>query len=1233
MNGSSYGTRSDYWVGIYQTIQFQNIDGSAFWWYEEANIDGTYGVTNGAPELAIFRAHSAVMQAKSAPPAIPTAPPVITTQPSSQVVLEGASAVFTVGTVSNAVLFYQWQYDNGSYVTSLTDGGNISGSTTSNLTVSGVSAANQGAYFVVVSNALGVATSADAFLGLIPWRPVITQQPLSQTVLPGAPVTFSVAVVGTHPFSYQWLQNGTNLYAGGNISGSATSSLTISNVSAANAATYSVMVSNSLGSITSAGAVLSVPTVTTPGLALGTLSSFSGGNGEFPYSPLVQAGDGNFYGTTTGGGTYGYGTVFRVTTGTSTTLLSFNYSNGAVPYAGLVAGKDGYLYGTTSQGGANGLGTVFRMTTNGAVTVLASFNSQNGYYSEAGLVQGQDGNFYGTTYYGGALNYGNVFRMTLTGTLTNLFSFNGNNGANPSCVLVQDGAGDFWGTTKSGGTTGLGTVFKITPWGELTTVAAFNGTNGGNPVAGLVQDGNGNFYGTTYNGGTNNAGTVFKLTPDGVLASLYSFSGGADGSNSYGGLLLGSDGNFYGTTEGGGTYSDGTIFRISAAGSFATLAAFDGYQGASPEAAPTQGADGNFYGTTQYGGANNVGAVYRFSINSPLQITTQPENQLAYLGDTVLFGVATYGGLPVSYQWRFNGTNLTDGGNIAGSHARTLTLTNATIADVGFYSVVAANTYGAVTSAPALLQIEVSPPFITTQPVSQTALAGDTVLFSVEADGDMPFAYQWQKNGTNLTDGGNIAGSLTGSLMLSGVTANDGGTYSVLVSDDLYWVESSDALLTVVPVVQPGFTLSTLRSFTGGSDGANLNGLVQGTNGYLYGTAQGGGTSGYGTVFRMATNGSFSTLVQFNQVNGALPYAGLVQGKDGNFYGTTLAGGPGYSGSIFKMTPAGSIVNLYSFTGGSDGQYPVAGLIQGTDGNFYGITYYGGAFGYGNVFRMAPNGTLTSLYSFTGGNDGMNPWAGLVQGTDGNFYGTTESGGANGFGAAFRLTTNGTLATLVGFGLTNGANPMGNLVQGADGSFYGTTENGGTNGDGTVFKMATNGALTTLFQFDGDNGAYPSAGLTWGTDGCFYGTTYEDGLGGYGTVFRITSNGTLTTLVWFNWSNGANPEAPLIQAADGSFYGTTKNGGASGSGTVFRFTVPGPLLFQTITLTNGTMTLIWSGVGGQTCQLQYNSDLNSTNWTNLGNALTVTGGTLSASDAVGTNRQRFYRLVLLPPNP
>jgi uncharacterized repeat protein (TIGR03803 family) len=608
---------------------------------------------------------------------------------------------------------------------------------------------------------------------------------------------------------------------------------------------------------------------------------------------------------------------------------------------------------------------------------------------------------------------------------------------------------------------------------------------------------------------------------------------------------------------------------------------------------------------------------------------------LAYLGDTVLFGVVTYGSLPVSYQWRFNGTNLTDGGNISGSHARILTLTNVSPGNVGFYSVVAANTYGSVTSSPALLQIEVSPPIIITQPVSQTVLAGDIVEFDVEADGDMPFTYQWQKNGIDLTDGGNISGSMTSSLLLSGVSTNDSGTYSVRVSDDLYWVESSDALLTVIPVVQPGFTFSTLRSFTSsGPDGIDLNGLAQGTNGYLYGTAEQGGTQGYGTVFRITTNGSYSTLVQFNIANGGIPYAGLVLGADGNFYGTTLIGGPNYSGSIFRLTPAGSITTLSTFSGGLNGQYPTAPLIQGTDGNFYGTTFFGGTFGNGTVFRMTPTGTLTSLYSFTGGNDGMNPWGGLVQGNDGNLYGTTEAGGANGSGTVFRLTTNGTLATLVEFNSTNGAFPYGKLVQGTDGCFYGTTETGGTNGAGTVFKMDTNGVLTTLFQFDNDNnGANPVTGLIRGTDGYFYGTTAQGGLGGYGTVFRISSQGALTTLIWFDWSNGATPEAPLFQAADGSFYGTTISGGASGSGTIFRVALPGPPVFQTITLANGMMTLTWSAGLGQMCQLQCNSDLSTTNWTNLGRALPALGGTLSATDAVGTNQQRFYRVLLLPPNP
>jgi uncharacterized repeat protein (TIGR03803 family) len=331
---------------------------------------------------------------------------------------------------------------------------------------------------------------------------------------------------------------------------------------------------------------------------------------------------------------------------------------------------------------------------------------------------------------------------------------------------------------------------------------------------------------------------------------------------------------------------------------------------------------------------------------------------------------------------------------------------------------------------------------------------------------------------------------------------------------------------------------------------------------------------------------------------------------------------------VFKLTPGGTITNLYSFTGGLDGDYPTAGLIQGADGNFYGTTYYGGTYDNGTVFRIAANGALTNLYSFTGGNDGMNPWAGLVQGNDGYFYGTTENGGTNGYGTAFKLSPNGTLTTLVQFNWSNGAYPVAGLIQGSDGYLYGTTESGGSYGYGMVFRLATNGTLTTLFQFDGDNGASPAAGLIQGADGYFYGTTYEGGLGGFGTVFRITSSGTLTTLVWFDWSNGAYAEAPLIQAGDGSFYGTTYYGGSNGYGTVFRLALPARPVFQTITLTNGTLTFTWSAMTGQVYQLQYNSNLNSTNWTNLGNPITATNGTMSASDVVGSNPYRFYRAVI-----
>jgi uncharacterized repeat protein (TIGR03803 family) len=328
---------------------------------------------------------------------------------------------------------------------------------------------------------------------------------------------------------------------------------------------------------------------------------------------------------------------------------------------------------------------------------------------------------------------------------------------------------------------------------------------------------------------------------------------------------------------------------------------------------------------------------------------------------------------------------------------------------------------------------------------------------------------------------------------------------------------------------------------------------------------------------------TLQTLCSFNFTNGANPYAALTLGNDGNFYGTANSGGitnstfPNGLGTIFKVTTNGTLTSLVSFAN-TNGASPYAALTLGNDGNFYGTTYQGGSIGGGTVFRLGTNGELAMLVSFDGTN-GAGPFAALTLGNDGNFYGTTIGGGITnstfpyGLGTVFKVTTNGLLTTLTSFSLTNGASPYGKLALGNDGIFYGTTFSGGiTNstipgafprGLGTVFKVMTNGTLTSLFSFSNTNGANPTAGLTLGNDGSFYGTTFF-GSGVDGTVFKVTTNGTLTTLVLFTnslfvYTNGANPHAALTLGNDSNFYGNTEGGGIYDNGTIFMLSTNGAL--------------------------------------------------------------------------
>ena len=345
--------------------------------------------------------------------------------------------------------------------------------------------------------------------------------------------------------------------------------------------------------------------------------------------------------------------------------------------------------------------------------------------------------------------------------------------------------------------------------------------------------------------------------------------------------------------------------------------------------------------------------------------------------------------------------------------------------------------------------------------------------------------------------------------------------------------------------------VDTLYSFAGGIDGANpTTKLIQASDGNFYGTTSGGGSYNNGTVFKLTPQRVETVLYSFSGYDGLTPN-GLIQGSDGNFYGTTKVGGFGdctYGcGTVFKITPQGVETVLHSFADGYDGLTP-NGLIQGSDGNFYGTTV-GGGFGYGTVFKITPQGVKTIIHCFIGGNDGVNPQAGLVQGSDGNFYGTT-SGGGFGYGTVFEITPQGAKTVLYRFAgaPADGANPQSALIQATDGNFYGTTGAGDSSGNGTIFKVTPQGQETVLYSFaGGHDGAY-STGLVQATDGNFYGTTYPGGRDG-GQIFKITAQGVETVLS--NFYGDENPSGGLILGSDGNLYGTTYQGGTTNHGTVY----------------------------------------------------------------------------------
>ncbi|MDE3067179.1 MAG: hypothetical protein KGJ60_06455 [Verrucomicrobiota bacterium] len=435
-------------------------------------------------------------------------------------------------------------------------------------------------------------------------------------------------------------------------------------------------------------------------------------------------------------------------------------------------------------------------------------------------------------------------------------------------------------------------------------------------------------------------------------------------------------------------------------------------------------------------------------------------------------------------------------------------------------------------------------------------------------------------------------------------------------------------------------TLTTLVKFDG-TNGYSPYTMMQGDDSNFYGTTA-------NSIFTMTPQGSLTVLTNLSFTTGgtgAYPDGNLIQGSDGNFYGTrSYILSNYYAGMIFKMTSEGSMTILTNFVQ-TNGLFPgefgsPEGLIQGSDGNFYGTMAWGLEPPYdGEIFKMTQDGILTALVNLQFTN-GFLPNAAPIEANDGSFYGTTPGGGdsslgsGEGGGTIYKMKPDGSLITLVIFEGTNGNGPFGSLVQANDGNLYGTCAYGGLYNKGLVFRMTTNGALTTVFNFNGTDGARPFGTLVQASDGNFYGTTTEGGIGD-GTVFKMTPNGTLTTLMVFQGANGAQPYGSLVQASDGNLYGTTSEGGDvypgnyPGDGTVFKITGLNLLpSFQSIALTNGTVNLTWNSVSNWAYRVQYKTNLTDTNWTDLPGDVLATNPVSSKMDPAIPS-QRFYRLVLL----
>jgi uncharacterized repeat protein (TIGR03803 family) len=791
----------------------------------------------------------------------------------------------------------------------------------------------------------------------------------------------------------------------------------------------------------------------------------------------------------------------------------------------------------------------------------------------------------------------------------------------PLAGLVEGDDGALYGTTLYGGTAGLGTVFKVNKDGTgYRLIWNFQPDQNGQYPNAIVRGSDGALYGTCgnqFSGVT--AATVFKLSQDGSgFTVLHKFTGPTDGIQPTAGLVEGTDHAFYGTTLYGGTNNLGTVFKVNPDGNgYQILYEFQQDEGDYPMVPLVEGQDGALYGTTT--GNNNGGHGTIFKLNKD------------GTGYNVLHSFSGFGAdLSGPQAGLLHGSD----GALYGVNGIVFKIAE----DGGGFTVLASLPGSAGPFTGALIEGRDGALYGTSQ--GGGAPSGSGTVFKLNKDGNN-FAQ------LHSFDAIPFDGEVAHSPLL---LASDGALYGTTSTGGAFGTRNGGNAPgdgTVYKINPDGSQYAVVQSFnSAGGDGGNARpGLIQGSDGALYGMTQLGGAFGVGSVFKINHDGSgYAIIKSLNNSggDGQLPWGALLEGSDGALYGNCVAGGLNNYGTVFKLNKDGSgYTNLHDFqlVFGTDAENPLAHLIEGKDGALYGTTHNGGTpnTGYGAIYKLNKDGSgYAVLKGFTlNGPDGSFLDAPLLQASDLALYGTASTGGTNGVGTLFKINTDGSSFKVIhNFTRKIGdANlPEGGVIEGSDGALYGTAQNTGPGTVSVVFRVNKDGSgFTIITGLSGD----PYGELVEWTDQMLYGTTSSGGVYGAGTLFRVAKDGSSFELLRAfsrSGTDGQSPFAGFIKGNDGGLYGTTALGGYT-QGTVFKLApmnagqppLPGRLAL--LLSSTKTVQISLSGTPLASYHLQYATQLPPV-WQPLVPLQTDSSGNAQFGENVVPGQlPRFYRAL------